>query len=102
MNSAGRPSKYQVIVATLDPCEIYSAASIAWWVYRQKKFPASLKDEKDRLRLRIALGQMRQNKLHLFPKGGDGSVQLPGQVPTPAWLGWRWQKAYHIKTEEDI
>jgi len=90
----GRPQKYRNIIALLDPDALYCASSIARF-FQAKGLLAAYTDENvdDKLamqRIRIAMGRVRE----WLPDTGDGIISIERQRPTPAWYGWRWQKAY--------
>lgn len=78
---------------------MYSPASIARFALEKGVLDTETLKQSYR-RIRITLGRMTQNKRHLFPLGGDGTVFQKGQPPTPGWFGRRWKQAYNIDIEE--
>ena len=89
----GRPMKYHDIILKLDPDDLYTPATIAYFAHEHEFIAPDLDEDALRLakhRIRMSLGRFSNN--HDFPDEGDGMVTLNGQAPTPAWFGWRWQE----------
>ena len=89
----GRPIKYGYIIAKLEDDTLYSPATIARFAAENGLLSSSDPETQaiERKRIRLALGRLASSRE--FPPFGDGTVNLKGQPPTPAWYGWRWRSA---------
>ena len=95
-STRGHSSKYVELISELEPGTAYTPATIAWFAedrgFLEIDETSSIEDIRlAKQRVRINMGRLSQKSC--FPEMGDELVKIPGQSPTPGWLGSRWQAA---------